>query len=111
MVVFFNGFLIEVKYCVDLFEEYGNVVFIISEKKVWFFLMIWMRKVGDWIKLKGMNGLKKVKDIFIDKKLFFWERDNWLIVMDVSGEIIWILGLKKLIFEDFVILNSDCIVL
>lgn len=58
-----------------------------------------------------MNGSKKVKDIFIDKKLPLQERDNWPIVTDASGEIIWIPGLKKSIFEDLVIPNSDRIVL
>ncbi|MGY0657007.1 tRNA lysidine(34) synthetase TilS [Bacillus subtilis] len=106
-----NGYLIEAKHYADSPEEHGNAVFITSEKKVRFPLTIRTRKAGDRIKLKGMNGSKKVKDIFIDKKLPLQERDNWPIVTDASGEIIWIPGLKKSIFEDLVIPNSDRIVL
>ena len=53
------------------------------------------RKNGDKIYVKGMLGSKKVKDIFIDSKIDYSKRDNWPIVVDSAGEIIWIPGLKK----------------
>ncbi|PAC67378.1 hypothetical protein CGS27_27810, partial [Enterobacter cloacae] len=69
------------------------------------------RKNGDRIKLKGMNGSKKVKDIFIDKKVPLAERDSWPIVTDSDHQIIWIPGLKKSVFEEIDMTNSDLIVL
>lgn len=90
-----NGFLIEAKRNAESLEGHGNSVFITSQDKVRFPLTIRTRKAGDRIKLKGMNGSKKVKDIFIDKKLPLQERDNWPVVTDASGEIIWIPGLKN----------------
>ena len=47
-----------------------------SRNKVQFPLTIRTRKIGDRIKLKGMNGSKKVKDIFIDHKLPLRDRDE-----------------------------------
>ena len=45
--------------------------------------------------VKGMDGSKKVKDIFIDKKIRLEYRDSWPIVVDATGKIIWIPGIKK----------------
>ena len=62
-------------------------------------LIVRTRKIGDKIKVKGLNGRKKIKDIFIDKKVSLINRDNWPIVVDSTGEIVWIPGLKKSIFD------------
>lgn len=61
--------MIEVADQADPHIKNGNAVFMTSRNKVQFPLTIRTRKIGDRIKLKGMNGLKKVKDIFIDHKL------------------------------------------
>ena len=45
--------------------------------------------------VKNMLGRKKVNDIFIDSKLPKEKRDSQPIVLDSSGEIIWIPGIKK----------------
>lgn len=103
--------MIEVADQADPHIKNGNAVFMTSRNKVQFPLTIRTRKIGDRIKLKGMNGSKKVKDIFIDHKLPLRDRDEWPIVTDASGEIIWLPGLKKSIFDDLVISNSDRIVL
>ena len=57
------------------------------------------RKPGDRIALKGMNGTKKVKDLFIDLKIPLQDRATWPIITDQSGEVIWIPGLKKSKYE------------
>lgn len=54
---------------------------------------------GDKIYLKGMNGSKKIKDIFIDSKIPINERDLWPIVVDSNNIIVWIPGLKKSKFD------------
>ena len=45
--------------------------------------------------LKGTNGHKKVKDIFIDMKIPMKERELWPIVVDSNDQVVWIPGLKK----------------
>ncbi|OZU89541.1 tRNA lysidine(34) synthetase TilS [Virgibacillus indicus] len=58
-------------------------------------LHIRTRQSGDRMSWKGLNGSKKVKDIFIDAKIPKTKRDSWPIVVDNNGEILWLIGLKK----------------
>lgn len=62
-------------------------------------LYIRSRKEGDKIFVKGLNGSKKVKDIFIDEKLSKEERDSWPILVDSDDNILWIPGIKKSKFD------------
>ena len=57
-------------------------------------LTVRTRKFGDRMSVKG-NGTKKIKDIFIDKKVKTSERDLWPVVVDAKGVIVWLPGLKK----------------
>lgn len=57
------------------------------------------RKNGDRIKIKGMLGSKKIKDIFIDEKIELEDRATWPIVLDSTDTIVWIPGLKKSVFD------------
>ena len=47
------------------------------------------------MKLKKINGTKKLKDIFIDAKISKSLRDDWPVVVDSKGNILWIPGIKK----------------
>lgn len=58
-------------------------------------LHIRTREPGDRMSWKGLNGSKKLKDIFIDLKIPKEDRDKWPIVVDNNGEIIWLIGIKK----------------
>lgn len=62
-------------------------------------LIVRTRRIGDKISVKGLNGSKKVKDIFIDKKISLASRDTWPIVVDSTGKVVWIPGIKKSIFD------------
>ena len=62
-------------------------------------LIVRSRKIGDRMAIKGLGGSKKVKDIFIDKKISLSNRDNWPIVVDSKGNIVWIPGIKKSRFD------------
>ena len=62
-------------------------------------LIIRTRKLGDRIEIKGLNGRKKVKEIFIEDKINLHDRDMWPIVTDSTGKIVWIPGLKKSKFD------------
>lgn len=47
------------------------------------------------MEVKGMNGSKKIKDIFIDKKTPLKKRDEAWLVNDSSGQIIWLVNYKE----------------
>ena len=69
-------------------------------------LQVRTRKSGDKMKVKGLNGTKKIKDIFIDSKIPMRQRDLWPVVTDSSGKIVWLPGLKKSKFD--VPKNKNC---
>lgn len=58
-------------------------------------LHIRTRQAGDRMSWAGLKGSKKVKDIFIDAKIPLSKRDNWPVVVDNNGVILWVVGLKK----------------
>ncbi len=87
-----NGKHIEM---IEQTEENGNDICRLSAMDVKLPLHIRTRKHGDKIELKGTNGHKKVKDIFIDSKIPLEERELWPIVVDSEEKIVWIPGIKK----------------
>ena len=62
-------------------------------------LIVRSRRIGDKIAVKGLNGTRKVKDIFIDKKISFMDRDLWPVVVDSKDNVVWIPGIKKSKFD------------
>lgn len=73
----------------------GEYEYMILDEKVKLPLYIRTRKQGDKIQPKGMNGSKKLKDLFIDEKVVLARRDQWPIVTDSEGKLLWVPGLKK----------------
>ena len=57
-------------------------------------LVVRTRREGDRIRPFGMQGSKKLHDIFIDEKISLLERDRWPILCDEEG-ILWVIGLKQ----------------
>ncbi|GHI00855.1 tRNA lysidine(34) synthetase TilS [Neobacillus kokaensis] len=62
-------------------------------------IIIRTRETGDRMTLKGMQGSKKLKDIFIDHKIPLQNRNTWPVVTNGDNCIIWLPGLKKSSFE------------
>lgn len=62
-------------------------------------LVIRTKKPGDVIEVKGLNGHKKIKDIFIDEKIPIRDRKSWPIVTDSTNTIVWLPGIKKSKFD------------
>ena len=62
-------------------------------------LTIRTRKVGDRMEVKGLKGTKKINDIFTNEKIPKGLRDEWPIVTDANGIIVWLPGLKKTKFD------------
>lgn len=90
-----------------IMTEYTKAPILTSDVRIAFFaadtvkmpLLVRSRKAGDRMTLKGMPGTKKIKDIFIDQKISIQERDEWPIVTDQEGCILWLLCLKKSAME------------
>ena len=62
-------------------------------------LIVRTRKIGDKMYVKGMDGSKKIKDIFINSKIKLNDRDSWPIVLDSKNRVVWIPGVKKSKFD------------
>lgn len=77
----------------------GNDVCRLDSNEISLPLYIRTRVSGDVIDVKGLYGHKKIKDIFIDEKIPMHERNEWPIVTDSNGEVVWIPGIKKSKFD------------
>lgn len=87
-----NGKLIEK---VNQSSDTSNYTIRLSSKEVKFPLYVRNRRNGDKMEVKGMNGSKKINDIFIDDKIKTSERELWPVVLDAEETVIWLPGLKK----------------
>ncbi|WP_150275624.1 tRNA lysidine(34) synthetase TilS [Paenibacillus tepidiphilus] len=58
-------------------------------------LTVRSRLPGDTIRVMGLNGSKKVKDIYIDDKIPTSERSVIPLVCDSLGNIVWIPGVRR----------------
>ncbi|WP_226086335.1 tRNA lysidine(34) synthetase TilS [Mesobacillus sp. S13] len=91
-----NGDVIEAQLLNDSHErELSNDCFIVDLEQAGTPLIIRTRQNGDRMSLKGMEGTRKVKDIFIDMKIPLDKRDEWPIVTDSEDRILWLPSLKK----------------
>ncbi|MGM9882346.1 MAG: tRNA lysidine(34) synthetase TilS [Bacilli bacterium] len=76
-------------------ESDGNDVCRINTLTVKMPLSFRNRKNGDYIILKTSNYRKKIKEIFIEKKVPKSIRDNYPLLVDADDNIIWIPNIKK----------------
>jgi tRNA(Ile)-lysidine synthase len=58
-------------------------------------LIVRSRQNGDRIEINGLNGSKKVKDIFIDAKLPLRMRNSVPLLIDAAERILWIPGFRR----------------
>ncbi len=75
--------------------ENGNDICRLDSHDVVLPLYVRTRKYGDKMAVKGLSGHQKIKDIFINCKVAMEDRELWPIVVDATGKIIWIPGIKK----------------
>ena len=73
----------------------SNYIIYLNSKEIYLPLKIRSKKSGDKIEVKNLNGHKKISDIFIEKKIPKYKRNNYPIVVDSKNNILWIPGLKK----------------
>ncbi len=84
---------------IESIDSDSNYICRLSKKDVLFPLHVRNRKDGDKMEIKGLNGTKKINDIFINSKIVMEERNKWPIVVDSKGTIVWLPGLKKSKFD------------
>lgn len=68
---------------------------LLNSRDVPFPVIIRTKEQGDRMSLKGMEGTKKVKSIFIDHKIPISDREGWPVVTDGKNRILWLPRLKK----------------
>lgn len=73
----------------------GNDICRLNSKEITLPLCFRNRRDGDYIILKGSNNKKKIKEIFIEKKVPPRIRKNYPILVDSKNNIIWIPNIKK----------------
>lgn len=91
-------------------DDNGNDICRLNSEEISLPLYIRTRKHGDSMSLMGTNGHKKVKDIFIDKKVSALDRELWPVVVDSKGVIVWLPGIKKSKFNKKKTEKSDIII-
>jgi len=79
-------------------SQKSNFILRLNSKEIKLPLIIRNRRDGDSMKVKNL-GTKKIKDIFIDDKVRLDLRDKYPLVVDSSGNILWLPGLKKSEFD------------
>lgn len=75
--------------------ENGNNVCKLNSQNIKLPLYIRTRKQGDYIEPLGLSGRKKIKDIFIEKKIPPEERNSYPLLVDSTDNILWVPNLKK----------------
>ncbi len=91
-------------------DDDSNSVCRLNSKDITLPLYIRNREDGDYIILKGSNNRKKIKEIFIEKKLTLKKRNNYPLLVDSNNNIIWIPNIKKSKFCNKKSENYDIII-
>lgn len=76
-------------------QDDGNNICRLNSNDIKLPLYLRNRKNGDYIEIKGLNGKKKIKDIFIDEKLPLTIRNEYPLLVDDNDSILWIPNIKK----------------
>lgn len=78
-------------------------------------LTIRHRQAGDKMRVKGLQGRKKIKDILIDEKISRKKRDKLWIIADKTGKIMWLIDIRHaertLKLDDFSTCGADDLLL
>ena len=91
-----NGHIIEV---LDECSNNSNYTTHLDLTELKLPLYVRNNKPSDLMVIKNMNGHKKISDIFTNEKINLTDRKSWPVVIDASGKIIWLPGLKKTYFD------------
>lgn len=84
---------------VNEFNKNSNYICLLDSNEIKLPLHVRSRQKGDKIYIKGLNGKKKISDIFTNEKIISKDREGWPIVTDSDNNIVWLPGLKKSKFD------------
>lgn len=104
--------IINNKFIIDFIKDTtdnGNDICRLDSKEIELPLFIRNRKEKDYIYVKGLNGKKKIKQIFIEKKMPLKIRESYPLLVDNNDNILWIPGIKKSKFNKTKSENYDII--
>ena len=90
-----NGDLIIFEYMSEMVATNTNDAIQLNRSDIVLPIIVRTREPGDRMSLKGMQGTKKIKDIFIDQKIPVDERNHWPIITDSNNRVLWLPALKK----------------
>lgn len=93
-----NGDKLVTEVSEDIPSNMNETVFVAKYNDISYPLRIRSRENGDRMSIQGMNGTKKIKTIFIEAKVPREKREEWPVVCDASGNIIWVPLLKRSAF-------------
>lgn len=91
-------------------DDTSNYCIRLNSEEVKLPLYIRFKTNGDKMAVKGLNGTKKVKDIFIDSKLPMSKRNSFPILVDDDDTILWLPGLKKSKYDKSKLEKYDIII-
>ncbi|SFF31750.1 tRNA(Ile)-lysidine synthase [Paenibacillus catalpae] len=63
--------------------------------KLVFPLKVRNRLPGDRIQVLGLNGSKKVQDMFVDEKIAPSERERYPLLVDAEDRLLWVPGIRR----------------
>ena len=66
----------------------------VDTAKVTFPLTVRRVADGDWMIPYGMKGRKLLSDLMTDRKMSVFEKRRQLVVVDGSGSIVWLVGIR-----------------
>ncbi|MGR5912528.1 tRNA lysidine(34) synthetase TilS [Bacillus cereus] len=82
----------------DIPSNMNETVFVAKYNDISYPLRIRSRENGDRMSIQGMNGTKKDKSYFYRSESTERKREEWPVVCDASGTIIWVPLLKRSAF-------------
>ena len=85
---------IEIKKIDNTLED-GNNICRLNSKNISMPIYIRNKRSGDYIEVLGLNGKKKISDIFIEKKIPKDIRDTYPLLVDSNNNVLWIPNIKK----------------
>lgn len=91
-----NGHMIKI---IGEEQDHSNACIKLNTKEIALPLYVRTKQDGDKMEVKNLHGTKKVKDIFIDSKIPKKLREEWPVVVDSEGKVLWIPGVKKSKFD------------
>lgn len=95
-IVLPNGDIVHVqRTSITNIQKTDAYTFVYPEDKITWPLYIRNRKRGDRMSYEGLNGSKKLKDIFIDEKVPRNIRDEMYVLTNGDEDILWLIGLRK----------------